>query len=1134
MAAGPALTMTKCPDIRNLQALLDDAAPGSETGDVLGHLETCVHCQHTLETLVADPGAWDDAAQGLANCQEQEPALRHMVERLQGEDFAAASRHEITFLRPTDKPSLLGLFGPYEVLEVIGQGGMGIVFKALEPSLERVVALKVLAPRLASSVTARRRFIREGKAAAAVTHDHIVAIHGVSEAEGLPYIVMQHIIGESLQDRLDRAGPLELEEIVRIGLETASGLAAAHAQGLIHRDIKPANLLLEGGGVVSGGVVSGGDASVSSPFTPHYSPLTTNHSPIRVKITDFGLARMADDTLLTQDGVVTGTPEYMAPEQARGEPVDHRADLFSLGSVLYAMATGSSPFRGNSTVAVLRQVSDESPVSICATRPDMPEWMDGFVARLLAKNPAERFQSAGEVLEMLAGYLSHLERPEIVPVPEMINAKKTAGRSVGPLVLLITSMLVIIALGIGVAAWLAGSQVGENPKDVEPQASPDKLTAEPPIANDTHKDFYYDFRNKETLDENFKLIGPNAVKRIKFEPEGMRITLAAEQNTPAAVGVTTQFSIKGDFEITIAYEILRADKPKKGSGAGLEIFLMTDTPTKEALAFSRRIRSSGLDAYTSARLTTTIQGKRGDVVGLDLKDIPASGKSGQLRITRIGANAVLSIAETTGKDFLHLYSVPLGMEDITFLRLAVNNPSGTENFVDLRLHDFHVRSAFPDALKTNVPVEFLQNLPKKQLKEIRTPTGSVAISLVIGMVIILSLALVVGLFVRRRRQKEPAAQQTQLAPAPEKSSVAKKSVGRSIGALVWLITGVLSIVALGFGGVAWFGGCGGAPKDTEEIVEKDAVVPKQLETVFHHEFRRQPDARRLKPLAISLIAFPISPLGQAALIAAHGIDMEAAKPQTVGFPGEFKLFNLQVPSHVQFRPEGVLIKVPKSFKIPKGDGVGLVTYFGLRGDFDITLAFDHFQAQAPASGPGAGLGLYMHAVSGPNVMISRVVQAKDKQVLRLNYWHGGKNEENLVPCEDKAGRMRFKRTGSVLLYLWAAGLHDGEFQKLFECDLGNTDMQFVRINAYTGGMPCDLDVRLIEWSILGQREDNPRPNPISDQPARAAKGPKKDSAKTGPALTLLIGLVVTLSLALVVCLFVRRRRRKELTADTPE
>src|SRR5262249_3881457 len=164
---------------------------------------------------------------------------------------------------------------------VIGGGGMGVVLKAFDENLHRVVAVKVMAPQLAASATARQRFTREARAAAAVTHDHVVTLHAVEEAGGLPYIVMQFVDGQSLQDRLDRSGSLPIREVLRIGMQAAAGLAAAHKQGLIHRDIKPANVLLENG-------------------------------VERVKLTDFGLARAVDDASLTQSGVVAGTPQYMS------------------------------------------------------------------------------------------------------------------------------------------------------------------------------------------------------------------------------------------------------------------------------------------------------------------------------------------------------------------------------------------------------------------------------------------------------------------------------------------------------------------------------------------------------------------------------------------------------------------------------------------------------------------------------------------------------------------------------------------------------------------------------------------------------------------------------------------------------
>ena len=175
--------------------------------------------------------------------------------------------------------------------------------------------MKVLAPFLAGSGAARKRFAREARAAAAVVHEHVVAIHDVKSEGESPFLVMQYVAGESLQQRIDREGPLDLCEILRIGMQTASGLAAAHSQGLVHRDVKPSNVLLE-------------------------------EDVDRALLSDFGLARAADDASLTQTGFHPGTPQYMSPEQARGDLVDCRSDLFSLGSVMYVMCTGTFSIPG--------------------------------------------------------------------------------------------------------------------------------------------------------------------------------------------------------------------------------------------------------------------------------------------------------------------------------------------------------------------------------------------------------------------------------------------------------------------------------------------------------------------------------------------------------------------------------------------------------------------------------------------------------------------------------------------------------------------------------------------------------------------------------------------------------------------
>jgi uncharacterized protein (TIGR03067 family) len=303
----------------------------------------------------------------------------------------------LEFLAPSVRPGSLGRLGHYEVLGVIGRGGFGTVLRAFDETLHRVVAIKVLAAELAASATARRRFSREAKAAAAIDHPHVVAIHAVAEDHRPPYLVMQYVEGVSLQDKLDRAGPLGLKEILRIGMQAAEGLAAAHKQGLVHRDIKPANILLENG-------------------------------VERVKITDFGLARMADDASITQSGVIAGTPMYMSPEQAEGKPVDLRTDLFSLGSVLYAMCTGHPPFRASGTMAVLKRVCEESPRPIREVNPEIPDWLCAIVEKLHAKRPEDRFQSAKEVADLLAQHLAHLQQPSQVPMPALVERRPASAQ----------------------------------------------------------------------------------------------------------------------------------------------------------------------------------------------------------------------------------------------------------------------------------------------------------------------------------------------------------------------------------------------------------------------------------------------------------------------------------------------------------------------------------------------------------------------------------------------------------------------------------------------------------------------------------------------------------------------------------
>ncbi|MFO0825634.1 MAG: protein kinase [Gemmataceae bacterium] len=232
----------------------------------------------------------------------------HTSKRISPEG-AGGEEDDLAFLQPSTRPGALGRLGHYDVLQVLGLGGFGIVLQAFDDRLERVVAVKVLAPVLAAS-QARKRFLREARSSARVRHENVVHVYAVEE-HPLPYLVMEYIPGETLQQRLDRTGPLDSAEVAHIGRQIALGLAAAHGTGLIHRDIKPANIMVEAG--------------------PHP----------RVVITDFGLARTAADASVTQDGMVAGTPMYMAPEQASGAAIDYRADLFSLGSVLATICSAN-------------------------------------------------------------------------------------------------------------------------------------------------------------------------------------------------------------------------------------------------------------------------------------------------------------------------------------------------------------------------------------------------------------------------------------------------------------------------------------------------------------------------------------------------------------------------------------------------------------------------------------------------------------------------------------------------------------------------------------------------------------------------------------------------------------------------
>jgi serine/threonine protein kinase len=262
--------------------------------------------------------------------------------------------------------------GRYTILHALGSGGMGVVYKALDPQLQRPVAIKV--PRFdgaeQGAQKARLRFLREARAAAAIRHPHVCPIHDVGEQEGVPYVVMAFVEGYSLAEQLAEHGFADCRRAVRLAREIAEALAAVHAHGIIHRDLKPGNILLDGAG----------------------QPL----------LTDFGLSRFERDTeRLTEEGALTGTPAYMAPEQARRGKVDARSDLFSLGTVLYEIFTGQLPFKGDDPMAQLTALALLDPTPPAELNPNLPPDLAELVMQLLTKDPEERPESAQEVVERL-------------------------------------------------------------------------------------------------------------------------------------------------------------------------------------------------------------------------------------------------------------------------------------------------------------------------------------------------------------------------------------------------------------------------------------------------------------------------------------------------------------------------------------------------------------------------------------------------------------------------------------------------------------------------------------------------------------------------------------------------------------
>jgi len=383
-----------CPDIIVLNHLLGGSLDVEQEAILSRHIEVCQHCRDRLDRAVGSERTLRAVVRNLRGNRELSDTERNVIETCASDpniflgEGAEAESRERRRLRSMPLPAGIDPFviplgpgsrlGTYEIIEQLGRGGMGVVWKARDPHRDRFVAIKVLEGQVIADPSHRSRFLREARAAGAVEHRNVVRMYGVEETP-VPCLIMEYVDGPSLKTYLTKSGSLKLSRVLQIGIQIAHGLAALHAKKVTHRDIKPANLMIE-------------------------------KSTGLVKLTDFGVAHIDGDSQVTLDGCVSGTPAYMSPEQAKGDSADHRSDLFSLGSVLYTMVTGQSPFGDERTFGALLRVRETEPLPPQAINPNVPASLSNLIRRLHSKDPDLRPYSAAEVARLLHMQLEQLNR----------------------------------------------------------------------------------------------------------------------------------------------------------------------------------------------------------------------------------------------------------------------------------------------------------------------------------------------------------------------------------------------------------------------------------------------------------------------------------------------------------------------------------------------------------------------------------------------------------------------------------------------------------------------------------------------------------------------------------------------------
>lgn len=445
-----------------------------------------------------------------------------------------------------DRSSICAVIGRtllhYEVVERIGAGGMGEVWRARDARLDREVAIKILPPAIGSDTTRKQRFLREARAASALIHPNIITVHEINSAEGLDFIVMEYIRGHSLAALLG-SGKLPLGQAVDYAIQICSALTTAHDAGVVHRDLKPGNIMITASGLV--------------------------------KVLDFGIAKrlskedaaepdMTVSGSLTLAGSTVGTPAYMSPEQAVGDPVDARSDLFSFGVVLYQMLTGTLPFQGRTSLTLLRQVVHDQPPPVRAVAPDVPQALSAVVDKCLAKEPAGRYPSAAAVGEQLRRFVSQTA----IPAPAAIDLGPTrtavvdraavGGRRRFPSWLPAVVVISLLVLGVG---WFVRAGL-VNRAETQPSGSADAdTTATAPELLQRATELLHAYYREGNVDQAISALELALQRRSPYPLAEARLSLAywrknfvsTDAHWQSQALANAERAVSGDPQLAVAH-----------------------------------------------------------------------------------------------------------------------------------------------------------------------------------------------------------------------------------------------------------------------------------------------------------------------------------------------------------------------------------------------------------------------------------------------------------------------------------------------------------------------------------------------------------------------------------------------------